>query len=508
MINTNKQIKIGAIISYLAIFINVAAMLIYTPWMKNQIGMENYGLFTLANSFITMFLMDFGIGSSVSRFVSKYRAEGNLKAANNLVGMVYKLFILIDVVIFLVLFVLFFFIEQIYQGLTFNELVLFKRLYLIIAFFSIFSFPFTTLNGIFNAYEKFVPLKICDLLQKLLSIIFIVIALLNNGNVVIMVMANAMSGIIVVILKLSLVKHLTPIRPNFKIKDRILLKEILGFSIWVAILGIAQRLTYNIAPSILGIASNSREIARYSPASAIAGYFFTFATAINGLFLPTISRKIAQKKEDDILPMMISVGRFQVVVLGLLYVGFATVGRDFMILWMGDEFTVSYYCVLLLALPTIFEYSQQIANTTIIAKNKVKLQAIGLLATSFVNLAVSPTLSHYFGAVGVSIGIVITAFLNFIYQNTLYYRILKINVFSFYRQCYFPILIPIVGGILFSKILSGIIIVSGWLGIITKGSISVVVFFVLTFIFHVSKEEKSSLLKWLKEKLNGERHKR
>lgn len=148
----------------------------------------------------------------------------------------------------------------------------------------------------------------------------------------------------------------------------------------ISILGIAQRLTYNIAPSILGIVSNSREIARYSPASAIAGYFYTFATAINGLFLPTISRKIAQKKEDDILPMMISVGRFQVVVLGMLYVGFATVGRDFMIIWMGDEFTVSYYCVLLLAFPTIFEYSQQIANTTIIAKNKVKLQAIASLS--------------------------------------------------------------------------------------------------------------------------------
>ncbi len=503
MISTNKQIKIGAVISYLAIFINVAAMLIYTPWMKNQIGMENYGLFTLANSFITMFLMDFGIGSSVARFVSKYRAEGDLEAANNLVGMVYKLFILIDAVIFTVLFILFFFIEQIYQGLTPDEIDLFKQLYIIMASFSIFSFPFTTLNGIFNAYEKFVPLKICDLLQKLLSITFIVSALLNNGNVVTMVTANAASGLIVVILKLILVQRLTPIKPNFRIKDKMLLKEILGFSIWVSVLGIAQRLTYNIAPSILGIVSNSWEIARYSPASAIAGYFFTFATAINGLFLPTISRKIAQNKEGDILHMMISVGRFQVVVLGMLYVGFATVGSDFMIMWMGDEFAVSYYCVLLLAFPTIFEYSQQIANTTIIAKNKVKLQAMGLLATSFVNLAVSPILSHYFGAVGVSTGIVITAFLNFIYQNTLYYRVLKINVFTFYRRCYLPILIPIVCGILISKLLAEIIMVSGWLGIIAKGVVSVVVFLGLTIIFHVSKDEKKHIIQMIKERIKA-----
>ena len=495
-----KQIKLGAIISYIAIFINIAAMLIYTPWMKNQIGMENYGLYTLAHSFITMFLMDFGIGSSVARFVAKYRAEGDLEAANNLVGMVYKLFILIDAIIFTILLVLFFFIEQIYQGLTPTELALFKQLYLIMAAFSIFSFPFTTLNGIFNAYEKFVPLKLCDLLQKLLSIGFIVAALLNNSNVVAMVTAHALSGIIVVFLKLILVKRLTPIKPNFKIKDKSLLKEILSFSIWITVLGIAQRLTYNIAPSILGIVSNSREIALYSPASAIAGYFYTFATAINGLFLPTISRKIAQKREEDILPLMIGVGRFQVVVLGLLYVGFATVGREFMVLWMGEEFLVSYYCVLLLALPTIFEYSQQIANTTIVAKNKVKLQSIGLLVTSLINIIVSPILSHFLGSVGVSLGIIITAFLNLIFLNFVYYKVLKINVFSFYRQCYLPILIPLAGGIAISMLLTEFIPINGWLGIIVKGTVSIIVFFVLTFIFHIKREEKKQLLSFIKNK--------
>ena len=499
--DSSKQIKIGAVISYLAIFINIAAMLFYTPWMKDQIGIENYGLYTLANSFIAMFLMDFGIGSSVSRFVAKYRAEGNLEAANNLVGMVYKLFIIIDAVIFTVLFILFFFIEQIYQGLTANELELFKQLYLIMAAFSIFSFPFTTLNGVFNAYEKFVPLKICDLLQKLLSIGFIVAALLFNGNVVSMVTAHAASGILVVILKLILVNRMTPVKPNFKVKDKSLLKEILSFSIWVTVLGIAQRLTYNVAPSILGIVSNSREIALYSPASAIAGYFYTFATAINGLFLPTISRKIAQKKEEDILPLMVTVGRFQVVVLGMLYVGFATVGREFMVLWMGEEFLVSYYCVLLLAFPTIFEYSQQIANTTIIAKNKVKLQSIGLLVTSLINIIISPILSHYFGSVGVSIGIVITAFLNLIFLNVVYYRVLKINVFTFYRQCYLPILFPIIGGIAISVLIANAIHLSGWLGVLIKGAISVIVFFGLTFIFHISKDEKKKVFGIIKRKL-------
>ena len=75
MISTNKQIKIGAILSYLSIGINIIAGLIYTPWMVDTIGKSDYGLYTLSNSLITLFLVDFGLSSAVSRYVAKYRPK-------------------------------------------------------------------------------------------------------------------------------------------------------------------------------------------------------------------------------------------------------------------------------------------------------------------------------------------------------------------------------------------------------------------------------------------------
>lgn len=87
-----KQIKFAAIISYAAIFINIIITLLYTPWMVSKIGKSNYALYTLANTLISVFLMDFGIGSVVSRFISKYRAEGQEEKANQLLGLVAKIF--------------------------------------------------------------------------------------------------------------------------------------------------------------------------------------------------------------------------------------------------------------------------------------------------------------------------------------------------------------------------------------------------------------------------------
>lgn len=496
--DSKQQIKNGALISYLAIIVNVIATLLYTPWMVSKIGTSNYGLYTLAISLISIFLMDFGIGAVVTRFVAKYKVENDLSSINNLLGIVFKLFILIAFIIFLILTVLFFFLDHIYNGLSSIELLQFKHLYLVIAGFSVISFPFTILSGIFNAYEYFVQLKLCDMFQKTMTIVLIVIALLRGHGVLALVAVNAAIGLLTIFIKLIILKNKTSISVNFRCKSRILLGEILNFSVWITIIGIAQRLTYNIAPSILGAVSSSKEIAIYSPASAIAGYFYTIAVAVDGLFLPTIFRKITQKKEEDIMSLMIVVGKYQLFILGMIFIGLVCIGKEFMILWMGKSFENSYYCILILALPTLIEYPQQIARTTIIAKNKVKLQSMGLIVTSILNLLIGSLLSSYWGAIGVSLGICITACMNLIYMNFIYVKELHFDMIHYYRSCYGKIIIPMFGTGIMTSIFLHLIPMKGWIWLMAKGVIVVAIFSLLCCCFFLDKVEKKKIVSILK----------
>ena len=164
--NSSKQIKLGAMLSYFVIAFNMIAGLIYTPWMIEKIGQSNYGLYTLATSLITMFVMDFGMGAAVACFVSKYNAEDNQEKVNNFLGIVYKLYLAIDAIILATLVIVGFFVDNIYKNLSTGELETFKVLYVIVGLFSVISFPFTNLNGILTAYEKFVELKLADLFNK------------------------------------------------------------------------------------------------------------------------------------------------------------------------------------------------------------------------------------------------------------------------------------------------------------------------------------------------------
>ena len=97
-----NQIKLGAIISYLALFTNVIIGLVYTPWLIKTIGKSDYGLYTLAMSIIGLVAFDFGLGNATTKFITQYLAEGRQDKVDNLLGLVYKLYLLVDVVIFII----------------------------------------------------------------------------------------------------------------------------------------------------------------------------------------------------------------------------------------------------------------------------------------------------------------------------------------------------------------------------------------------------------------------
>lgn len=45
--------------------------------MIREIGMSDYGIYSLIVSFLSYFLLDFGLSEAISRFISKFRAKGD-----------------------------------------------------------------------------------------------------------------------------------------------------------------------------------------------------------------------------------------------------------------------------------------------------------------------------------------------------------------------------------------------------------------------------------------------
>lgn len=498
----SKQIKIGAIISYVALFLNIVLSLLYTPWMVSQIGKANYGLYTLANSFISIFLLDFGLSASVSRYVAKYRAEENgIEKINAFISTVERLYLAISTAILLVLTILFFFLDTIYKGLSAEEISIFKSLYVIVGVYSVVSFPFLPLSGMINAYEKFIQQKACEMFQKLFAVALVIIALLFKADVRIVVLSNAISGIVTIIIKLMIIKKNIGVKIGVHTFDRTISHQIFAFSIWVTVISLSARCIFNLAPTILGIVSNSGEIALFAPANQLESYYYLFATAINGLFLATVSRYVAQKEEEKILPLAIKVGRYQLIVMGSIFIAFLAAGKQFMNSWMGHDFEGAYYCAILMFVPDLQKFSQQIFDTTILAKNRVKEQAFGYVGMGAICVIVSVILCPKLGAFGSAIGITVSYCFLFVYMNILYKNKMGINIVYFFRKTYAAFAIPFAIGVVVALILPKVFLISGWTAVLVYGGVAAVVY-IGACIPVLSAEERMVVKQALKKIIN------
>ena len=500
MSEERRQLKYGAIISYIAIIINTVTALFYIPWMARKLGKSDYALYTLAFSFVNFFLVDFGLSAAVTRFVAKYRAEHDEESANRLLGTVTKMYFIIDLLLAIVMFIVYMFIDQIYKGLTPKEIEAFKPLFLIMTCYSLFSLPFLSLSGILAAYEKFVQLKLCDLCQKFITVILIIIAIRTGHGAVYALTANVIGGIVCIVLKLFIVLRETPVRINWEGQSRDVIISILEFSVWTAVISVAERAIFSFAPTILGIVSNSEEIALFSPANSLESYFFMFAAAVNGLFLARISRYIANKEEDRIFTLMVSVGRYQLIVMGLIFIGFLCVGDEFMSLWMGRDYHSAAFCAILMFIPDLLLFTQQIANDTVIAKNEVKHMAFSNIGMAVICVALSFPLSRAYGALGASIAIAVSYAFTFVYMNFVYYRRLHLDVFAFFRQCYSSFVLPYLITIVLAQFLLPMVSRTGWIGLGIRIVIITVIYAVMIWLLALNKNEKNIILAKLRRR--------
>jgi len=497
----NKQITIGALISYAAIVFNIISGLLYTPWMIRTIGDDQYALYTLALSVVNLFMVDFGIGASVSKFLSNYFARGQEEEANRFLGIVYRIFILISAAIAVCLGVYYCLIDRIYLELTADELRVLKHLFIIAATHSVCTFPLTTFNGILMANERFIAVKACNLGQKVLSVIMIVAALLLGGNVYVLVLVHAVSNVVFLVVKYILIRRTTKNKADMTCKDRGIAKQLFSFSIWLTVMNLAQRCIFNIMPSVIAALIGSTEVTLFSIAATLEGYVYGLADAVNGMFMPRISRIIVKDQGvSELEGLMTRVGRFHVYTIGLLFTGFLCAGREFVNLWMGAGYQPVFLCAVLLIVPSMIDVPQQVAKTALLTLDVVKQQALIYCGMAVINLGLSFLLLPIMGAAGAALSICLAYLFRTTALNVLYQKHLKIHVGQYFRHTYLrwvPVAVLTVG---IGNGLVCVIPMSGWLGLVVKCVCIAAVYAVLLFMIGIGKQERHVLyFRWKKK---------
>ena len=83
-----NEVKWGAILSYVLIFLNAAYGLFLTPYILGQIGEASYGVYKTISAFTSsLMVLDLGLGGTMMRYIAKYRADKEEKKIPNFISM-------------------------------------------------------------------------------------------------------------------------------------------------------------------------------------------------------------------------------------------------------------------------------------------------------------------------------------------------------------------------------------------------------------------------------------
>lgn len=295
----------------------------------------------------------------------------------------------------------------------------------------------------------------------------------------------------------------------FKLKVRVHLHEfskgvlvpIFSYSFFVFLISITDQINWKVDTTILGIMKGTAAVTLYSVAGQLITLYRTFCRRISGIFLPRVVKMVAKGADNhELTSVMIQVGRLQFMIIGLTWLGFAMIGKDFISVWMGTSYIEAYYLFLIISIPLIVPLCQSIGINILEAKNMNQFRAVTYLLIALSNIVISCVLVHFCGVAGAAMGTAIALILGeTIAINWYYSKKVHLEIGRYFKEVFGAILpAQILAAVICAILLKIIPAESSWSGLLVRGFIIAVVYCFCIFLLAMNKQEKRQVLFWKK----------
>jgi O-antigen/teichoic acid export membrane protein len=488
-----NQLKFGIYLSYVSLFITNISNLILTPFIIRNLGQSEYGLYMLIGAFVGYIaVLDFGLGNTVVRFVSKYRAENNKKDEENFLFSTFIIYSIISTVILILGVALYLNLDIIFgDSLSLKEIEIAKVMFIILILNLALTLPMKSFTGIITAYEHFVIPRMFTIARVLLRVIFIFILLSLGYTAIAIVLVDALLNLLLMLVSMGYVFFNLKVRIKLHAFNKAVFKEIFSYSSLIFISVVVDQIYWRIGHLVLGIVASTNDVAIFAIGMLLGQYFITFSTAISGVFLPKITKMVVKNASgEELTDLLVKTGRLQFLILGFILGGFILFGNKFILLWAGPGFENSYIIALIVMLPLIIVLTQTIGISILQAKNMHGFRAFAYLCVAIVNVFISIYFARLYGAIGSAIGTSLSLIVgNIIAMNFYYHYKVKLNIPRFYKELSNGLLISTISSIGLSSILL-FISNNSWSHLIFQCFIYSIIYILIMWFFGINSYEK------------------
>jgi O-antigen/teichoic acid export membrane protein len=186
--------------------------------------------------------------------------------------------------------------------------------------------------------------------------------------------------------------------------------EVVRYGFFAFLNQVAVRLSQETGNIIVAVAVSTSATAYYAIGLSLAGYVRSLLSAAAIVAIPLTSGMAALEDLAGTRRVTILGTRFALAAALCGAVSFFFLGRDFLMLWLGERFAVNTWPTgFLLLITVVFASTQQFAGAMLFGRGRAKLTAFVMVASALISVLLSIVFVRRFGALGVALGSLISA---------------------------------------------------------------------------------------------------
>ena len=498
-----SQRKIGAILSYVVIALNMIVGIAYIPFLTRMLGQAEYGLYSIIKSIMAyLTIMDMGFGNAIIIYTARYVNQKDKEKENKLHGMFFIIYCIIGICASIIGIILFFNVNNLFgNSMNDTEIEEAKIMMLILTFNLAITFPFSIFGNILTAYEEFIINKIVKIIQIILQPLVMIPLLLLGYKAVAMSVVLTIVNVFCLLLNAIVCVRKLKIRLKFTGFDFSVLKEIFKYSFFIFLNQVIDRINWTLDQFILGSICGTVATSIYAVASQLNYMYMSFSTAISGVMLPKVTKMEDNKAtNEEFTEIFIRTGRIQYILLGLVISGFVLFGRAFINLWVGDAYGDSYIIACILLIPMTIPLIQNIGLSILQAKNLYKYVIMIFSGIAILNIAMSIPLAKAYQGIGAAIGTSISLILGQGVVLNIYFKKIGIDMIEFWKN-FFVMSLPIILTFLIGIVINKIIVSNSIFYLISKIGLYTMIYALFMWLLGMNKYEKNLIIKPIKKLL-------
>jgi O-antigen/teichoic acid export membrane protein len=424
---------------------NIAVGFFLSPYILHHLGDDAFGLWVLIFSLTGYYgIFDFGIRSSLVRYVSKFQATGDREELAKLINTSFFTYTCIGAILLVPTFLGSFYVQNMFHvppGFLHDARILFIMVGVSLAL----GFPLGISGGILEGLQRFYLLNWTNIVTTLLRAVLVVYVLRAGYGLLAVALVTVALPLVGAAVRVMIAHRLLTVPYGWKYVSRGSLRQVVSYGSVTFMIIVAGRLRFKTDAVIIGSFLSAGAITFFAIGGRLVDYATEVVSSLAQIFTPMSSHFHASGNFLQLRKIFIAGNRACAFVTLPLTVTLIVMGKSIIEAWVGPRYVSSYLVLLILLIPSALYMSQSTSNRILFGMSLHKSLAYVVLLEGLANVILSIALIRPLGIVGDAIGTAIPLLctaLFFLPRHVC--RHLNIPVRKFLVEAYtYPILLAI-----------------------------------------------------------------